>query len=69
MESKQDEFLRELKELLTKYDATISFDFDSCSDTHGIYDGGIALYIGYNTPKVEKRVFKSAGWSLDASDL
>ncbi len=34
----KDEFLKEFKALLEKYDVSISFSVSACSDTHGLYD-------------------------------
>lgn len=38
MTVKQKEFLKELHKLLLKYDASIYWTCDDCSDTYGIYD-------------------------------
>lgn len=40
------EFLNKLKALLEEYDASISWDCDSCSDTHAIYDDCITVEMG-----------------------
>ena len=58
-------FIKELKALLRKYDVNIQFVCDPCSDTYGIYDGGIAVCEN----KTGKTVVRSNNWSLDASDL
>jgi hypothetical protein len=41
-----NEFLKELKTLLEKYDASIDFTFDG--DTHGIYDLGVEIHVHNN---------------------
>ena len=56
-------FKKELKELLTKHNADISFSCSDCSDTHGIYEPKIVATIGRET------IDLSNGWWVDASDL
>lgn len=41
--NKPDNFKKELKELLEKYNASIDVCYDSCSDMHGVYDEGIEV--------------------------
>ena len=40
---KLKDFKRELKQLLTKYDAEIIVGYDDCTDTHGIYGENMAV--------------------------
>ena len=61
--SKEKEFLLKLKALLKEYNASIGFTCDPCSDTYGIYDGGIFVDMG------GERLVKTDLWSMDASDL
>ena len=49
MTTKQKEFLRELKDLLTKYKADIGWTCDDCSDTFGL--SGDHLYISMTGQK------------------
>ena len=58
-----NEFLKELKALLSKHNATIGFDVDDCSDLHGVYGEHIFVTVGE-----EVKDFKHS-WSLDASDI
>lgn len=44
MNEKQKSFQEELKSLLEKYSATISWTCGECSDTHGIYDEKMIIY-------------------------
>ena len=57
------EFLRKLKALLKEYNASIGFTCAPCSDTYGIYDGGIFVNMD------GERLVKTDFWSMDASDL
>ena len=41
----KNEFRKELKELLKKYNASIEFDFMEGFDTHGLGRSGIVLYV------------------------
>ena len=43
MSTPQDNLLKELKELLFKYDVSIEFTCSDCSDTHGIYDAHMTI--------------------------
>ena len=60
-----ENFKKELKELLQKYDATISFEYDPDSDTYGIYDGHIELKIKENKLRHKHQNY----WELIADDL
>ena len=59
------EFKKELKELLKKYNATISLGYDPCSDTFGMYDVRMEVYF-YDK---KKTVELADGYSVDACDL
>lgn len=43
------EFLIELKALMEKYNATIDWCCDSCSDLHGVYDSHIEISLNDTT--------------------
>lgn len=60
--------IKELKALLEKHNATISFDCAECSDLHGIYDERMEISKGHpdNSNRHELQI---PGWSIDASDL
>lgn len=57
------EFLKELKALLEKYDASICFTCHPSSDTYGLYDDHIIVLMG------NKEVAGSDNWTLVASDI
>ena len=57
-------FKSELKALLKKHDVSIDFCFDDCTDTHGIYDGHIAVVERDGT---EHRI--SDDYAVDEGDL
>ena len=40
---KQKEFLKELRDLLLKYDAEIYWDCDECSDTYGLVNDRLVV--------------------------
>ena len=62
--SKINDFKKDLRDLLTKYDASIDFDCDDCSDTYGITGDHLGVcFDGQNVIKL------NSGWSIDASDL
>ena len=63
-------FLRELADLLEKYNASISFSVGSCSDTHGLYDEKMVISIRPD-PKSWKEidVLEVDGWAISASDI
>lgn len=60
---KDIEFLKELKDLLIKYNATLGFDCDDFSDLHGIYDEEIIARVN------GKKISLGDGFEIDASDL
>ncbi len=63
MNQNKDEFLRKLRYLLAEYHASISFECDDSSDTHGITGEKIVININ------KKPVFKVGGWWLDPRDM
>ena len=66
----KEQFLKELKALLDKYDASISFSVGSCSDTHGLYDEKMVI-----DHRISKDSFKEEtwlevdGWCIGATDI
>ena len=61
-------FKKELYDLLNKYNASISFECDGCSDTYGIYYPKIVIY--QQIKKYEYiTLIESSGYSLDKSDI
>ena len=59
----KEQFLQELKELLSKYNASIGFTCAPGSDTYGIDDGGIQIDIN------DKEILKVSYWWLCPNDL
>lgn len=61
--AKIDDFKKELKELLLKYNAEIDLDYDDCSDTYGM--SGVCM-----TVTLDRKVHKIVDtWGFDAHDL
>jgi len=58
-----EEFLKELRELLKKYKADISFCLEDGSDTYGIFGERMSISINDN------EVLSINGWSVSASDI
>jgi hypothetical protein len=63
MDKKPKEFLRELKSLLDKYNANISFAVSDSSDTYGLSGENLEIRVD------GKVVMSVCGWSMDANDL
>lgn len=63
--NKKEEFIKELKTLLEKYDVNIGFVCDPCSDTNGIYEAGLEVCEN----KTGKQVLRTHGWNFDANNL
>jgi len=63
MDQIQKEFLKELKNLLKKYNAGITFAVSDTSDTYGLSDERLEIYID------NKTICKINGWSMDKTDL
>ena len=55
--------LPELKQLLEKYNAIISFECHSCSDLQGIYGEYMAVKIGND------ELIKVNGWDIGSTDI
>lgn len=65
----KEEFKRELKALLTKYDMIISFDVGEGSDTYGIY-GEKLIFSHRDRTRFESEDWLTVnGWTVDASDI
>jgi hypothetical protein len=59
----QHPLIKELVVLLAKYDASIEFTLDDCSDTYGIYGEAVEIVVGRDT------ILKVDGWSLGSGDV
>lgn len=63
--SQKNEFLKELKALLEKYDVSIGFSIGEGSDTHGLYDERITI-----NHRIKKDSFIEEEWlSVDGYDI
>lgn len=62
MTEKAKEFLKELKQVLQKYDGEIEFTCHDCSDTYGLVDDHLVVKMKENGEN--KTIYKSNGWSL-----
>lgn len=65
----KEEFLKEFRALLEKYNVGISFSVDECSDTHGLYDEKMIVY--HTIPGTYKNEdwMVVEGWGIDKSDF
>jgi hypothetical protein len=66
----KEQFLKELKDLMEKYNVTIGFSVGSCSDTHGLYDEKIV--IDHRVSKdnwKEETWLETPGWWLTPGDI
>ncbi len=61
----EENFKKELKALLTKYNAVLSLDYDPGSDIYGMHGERMAVYFRDE----KKSIDLTDGYSLDASDL
>lgn len=60
-----EEFKKELKALLEKYNAGIWLDYDPCSDTYGMHGERMVVYFRNE----DKTVDLADGYGVDATDL
>ena len=63
MDSTQRAFLKELKDLLNKYNANIGFCVSDGSDTYGLADERIEISIN------DKTILQIPGWGIDGKNL
>ena len=63
------DFLKELRVLLEKYNASIDFDVDDSSDTYGLYGACMAINIKHKDRYEYREILNVNGWSIDSSDL
>ncbi|CAA6807881.1 MAG: Unknown protein [uncultured Sulfurovum sp.] len=64
-EEKVSAFVHDLKEVLTKHKASISFSVDDCSDTHGI--SGEHFVVAFDNGK--ELSLTDYGWCISSSDI
>lgn len=62
-------FRKELKALLLKYNASISFSVDPTSDTHGLYDEKMKVFVCEPDSFHETDIIVVEGWQITAHDL
>jgi len=68
--SKIDEFKAELKAVLVKYNATISACVGEGSDTHGIYDEHMIIYLSDNKGNsIEGEECRIDDWYVDGYNV
>ena len=63
MSANKEDFKKELKELLSKYNAVISFTCGDSSDTYGLYDDHLIIEIGQET------IFESDNWYIGSNSI
>jgi fructose-1-phosphate kinase PfkB-like protein len=64
MDNKQ-EFVKELRELLQKYNVSIAAGECPVSDAHGIYDKHMEIYSNFDY----QTILTVDGWTLDQTNL
>lgn len=68
--SQKNEFLKELKVLLEKYDVSISFNVGESCDTHGFYDERMVIEHLIKKGSWQTEEWLSVdGWEFGASDV
>jgi len=63
------EFKRELKDLLTKYNAFISFNVGDGSDTYGLYNERMTIEHRIGDSRNYVTLLEVDGWVIDKSDI
>lgn len=63
----KENFQKELKALLEKYNVRIMFSVSDCSDTYGLYEEKMIIY--HRNPHYTKTLIEVDGWSIGAEDL
>jgi hypothetical protein len=63
-------FLTELRDLLQRYDAEISVDYDDCSDLHGVTGESMSVSMGKVDRFQGRPTFSlGKGWGVEPEDL
>lgn len=63
-------FLTELRDLLQRYDAEISVDYDDCSDMHGVSGEAMSVSMGKDDRFQGRPTFSlGEGWGVVPEDL
>jgi hypothetical protein len=63
------EFKRELKDLLTRYNAMICFNVGDGSDTYGLYNERMTIEHRVENTFEYKPLVEVSGWGIDKSDI
>ena len=67
--SSRDNFLKELRDLLSKYKASIGFTCDASSDTYGLSGDGMAIDMFDDITKKEIRILQTDTWWIDTISI
>lgn len=65
----KNEFLKELKDLLMKYNVGISFDVSDCSDTHGLSGEKMVVYHKDPSSFKTENWLVVDGWFINEGDI
>ena len=68
-EGKTKEFLAKLESLLREYNASIEAEVGDGTDTHGILDPTMTIYIGRWNDRGRVTIRACDGWELSADEL
>jgi hypothetical protein len=63
-------FLKEFKDLLEKYNVSLSFNLGECCDTHGFYDERMVIRHTIKKGSWQEEEWLSVdGWSIYSNDI
>jgi hypothetical protein len=65
----KEEFLKEFRALLEKYNVGIAFTVGECSDTYGLYDEKMIVYRTVPGTFKDEDWMVVDGWAIDISDF
>jgi hypothetical protein len=68
MPTKED-FVKELKALMLKHDVEINWDYDDCSDLHGVTNQAIVIETAWTVPKNRAWKLRLRGQGFCANSL
>lgn len=64
-----NQFKKELRVLLKKYDATLMFDCANCSDLHSVYDERLVFFFSNDEARITKKQVLNDGYCCKYSDI